>query len=65
MPDRRAILCVGAQSETGRVLREGTESSLNVLLREPLDLARVAGMKHSSAVNKLAGVPLETRSGVV
>ena len=45
--------------------REDTESSLNVLLREPLDLARVAGMKHSSAVDKLAGVPFETRSGVV
>jgi flavin reductase (DIM6/NTAB) family NADH-FMN oxidoreductase RutF len=63
--DRYAILCIGAQSETGRVLREGTELSLNVLLREQLDLARVAGTKHSSAVDKLAGVPLETRSGVV
>ena len=46
-------------------MREDTEFSLNVLLREQLDLARVAGTKHSIAVNKLAGVPFETRWGVV
>ncbi|MDD4904174.1 MAG: flavin reductase [Candidatus Bipolaricaulis sp.] len=62
--DRYAILCIGAQSETGRILQVGTEFSLNVLLREQLELARLAGMKHSSAVDKLAGVPLETQSGV-
>ncbi|MCX6093691.1 MAG: flavin reductase [Candidatus Bipolaricaulota bacterium] len=62
--DRYAILCIGGQSETGKVLREGTEFSLNVLLREQLDLARLAGTKHSRAVDKLAGVALETRSGV-
>ncbi len=62
--DRLAVLCIGAQSETGKLLREGVEFSLNVLLREQLDLARQVGTQHSSAVDKLADVALETRSGV-
>ncbi len=62
--DRHAILCIGTQSETGRILRAGMEFSLNVLLREQVALARLAGTKHSSDVDKLAGVPLEARSGV-
>jgi len=63
---RTATRSSASARRAGRAaLREDTEFSLNVLLREPLDLARVAGTKHSIAVNKLAGVPLETRSGVL
>lgn len=62
---RYAILRIGSQSETGDVLREGAEFSLNVLLREQFDLARVAGTKHSRAIDKLAGIPVENRSGIV
>jgi flavin reductase (DIM6/NTAB) family NADH-FMN oxidoreductase RutF len=63
--DRYVLLCIGAQSETGKLLREGTRFSLNVLLREQLGLAQLAGTKHSSVVDKLAGVPVVARDGVV
>ncbi len=63
--DGHVLLSIGAQSETGRLLREGTRFSLNVLLREQLGLARLAGRKHSSEVDKLAGVPVVAKDGVV
>jgi flavin reductase (DIM6/NTAB) family NADH-FMN oxidoreductase RutF len=63
--ERHVVLCLGAQSETGKALREGMEFSINVLLREQFELARVAGMNHSSAIDKLAGVPVIEDAGVV
>jgi flavin reductase (DIM6/NTAB) family NADH-FMN oxidoreductase RutF len=63
--DRHLLLCIGAQSETGRLLCDGARFSLNVLLREQLELALLAGTKHSSAVDKLAGVPVVAKDGVV
>jgi flavin reductase (DIM6/NTAB) family NADH-FMN oxidoreductase RutF len=63
--ERYIVLCLGAQSETGKALREGMEFSLNVLLREQSDFARMAGTKHSSAVDKLAGVPTVDEAGIV
>jgi flavin reductase (DIM6/NTAB) family NADH-FMN oxidoreductase RutF len=63
--ERHVVLCLGTQSETGKALREGMEFSINVLLREQFDLARVAGMNHSSAIDKLAGVPVIEGGGVI
>ena len=62
--DRYILLCIGPQSETGKLLTVGRRFSVNVLLREQKPLALLAGTKHSSAVDKLAGVPL-TRDGDV
>ena len=62
---RHILLCIGAQSETGSLLKEGTRFSLNVLLRDQLALAGLAGRKHSSEVDKLAGVPVTEKDGVV
>ena len=63
--ERHVVLCLGAQSETGKALREGTEFSINVLLREQFELARLAGMSHSIAIDKLASVPVVEEAGVV
>lgn len=62
--DRHALLCVGAQSETGKILDVGTEFSLNVLLDDQVELARAVGAQHTSALDKLAGVALEKRDGI-
>lgn len=63
--DRHLLLCVGPQSETGVHLVDGKEFSVNVLLREQLGLARLAGTKHSREVDKLAGVPVSATGDVV
>ncbi len=62
--DRYLLLCIGPQSETGKLLTVGRRFSVNVLLREQKPLALLAGTKHSSAVDKLAGVPLASDGDV-
>lgn len=63
--DRYVLLCIGPQSETGKLLTVGRRFSLNVLLREQMALARFAGSKHSSEVDKLAGVPVVSDGDVI
>jgi len=63
--DRYVLLCMGPQSETGKLLTVGRRFSINVLLREHVALARIAGTQHSSAVDKLAGVPVTSDGDVI